>query len=260
MKLNNKGFTLVELLAVVVIISVIIGIAIISVISAINKSKASALENSAKEIAKAFQSEYLSNLLKGNPTNLYQQGNFSGYNFSATDNVIAFRRKSSEWSEANGGKWYDFENIDINKEYECSKECSYYLTETIADKLELSKSDYKLHFKIVNVDNNTNEIKNIMYGKSYKEENYSVDKVEELPLKTSYNVDIDIINSFVYFQTSTGKFTVCLFANENGNLYVSKYAYKLKNNIFKNISNSFVADAQIGQMFACSDGTNSWSD
>ena len=92
MKLNNKGFTLVELLAVVVIISVIIGIAIISVISAINKSKASALENSAKEIAKAFQSEYLSNLLKGNPTNLYQQGNFSGYNFSATDEVIAFRR------------------------------------------------------------------------------------------------------------------------------------------------------------------------
>ena len=64
MKLNNKGFTLVELLAVVVIISVIIGIAIISVISAINKSKASALENSAKEIAKAFQSEYCQRAFK----------------------------------------------------------------------------------------------------------------------------------------------------------------------------------------------------
>lgn len=258
MKLNNKGFTLVELLAVVVIISVIIGIAIISVISAINKSKASALENSAKEIAKAFQSEYLSNLLKGNPTNLYQQGNFSGYNFSATDNVIAFRRQSGDWSSYHESSWYDFEKTNLSTEH------SYYLTETIADKLGLSKSDYKLHFKIAYTGNDTESddaYQHICYNNKDSSKICNDDEnITELPLKTSYNVDIDIINSFVYFQTSTGKFTVCLFANENGNLYVPKYAYKSRKKIFKNISDSFVADAKIGQMFACSDGTNSWSD
>lgn len=258
MKLNNKGFTLVELLAVVVIISVIIGIAIISVISAINKSKASALENSAKEIAKAFQSEYLSNLLKGNPTNLYQQGNFSGYNFSATDEVIAFRRQSGDWSSYHESSWYDFEKTNLSTEH------SYYLTETIADKLDLSKSDYKLHFKIAYTGNDTESAdayQHICYNNKDSSKICNDDEnITELPLKTSYNVDIDIINSFVYFQTSTGKFTVCLFANENGNLYVPKYAYKSYKDIFKNISDSFVADAQIGQMFACSDGTNSWSD
>lgn len=258
MKLNNKGFTLVELLAVVVIISVIIGIAIISVISAINKSKASALENSAKEIAKAFQSEYLSNLLKGNPTNLYQQGNFSGYNFSATDEVIAFRRQSGDWSSYHESSWYDFEKTNLSTEH------SYYLTETIADKLDLSKSDYKLHFKIAYTGNDTESAdayQHICYNNKDSSKICNDDEnITELPLKTSYKDNIYIINSFVFFQTSTGKFTVCLFANEKGNLYVPKYAYKSYKDIFKNISDSFVADAQIGQMFACSDGTNSWSE
>ena len=39
MKLNKKGFTLVELLAVIAVLSIIIGIATMNVISAINKSK-----------------------------------------------------------------------------------------------------------------------------------------------------------------------------------------------------------------------------
>ena len=53
-KLNNKGFTLIELLAVVVILAVVMGIAMTQVLSAMNKSRAGSLADSALVVANAF--------------------------------------------------------------------------------------------------------------------------------------------------------------------------------------------------------------
>lgn len=57
-KLNNKGFTLIELLAVIVILAVVMGVAATSVLSAMNNSRKSQLQNSAASAADAFRVAY----------------------------------------------------------------------------------------------------------------------------------------------------------------------------------------------------------
>ena len=57
-KLNNRGFTLVEVLAVIVIIAIIGGIAIPNVLSSINSSKAASRKIMIKNIKTAAQQLY----------------------------------------------------------------------------------------------------------------------------------------------------------------------------------------------------------
>lgn len=57
-RLNRKGFTLIELLAVIVILAVVMGVATTSVLNAMNNSRKSSLDNSAKTAADAFRTAY----------------------------------------------------------------------------------------------------------------------------------------------------------------------------------------------------------
>ena len=65
-KLNNKGFTLVELLAVIVILALIMVIAIPNVLNTVNSSKLSTLHSKAKSIVETFSSAYASDQLLPN--------------------------------------------------------------------------------------------------------------------------------------------------------------------------------------------------
>ena len=85
-KLNNKGFTLIELLAVVVILAVVMGIAMTSVLTAMNKSRAGSLEDSAKIVANGFNKKYTESLVDGVPTDIYETEGVAGYDF--TNNAI----------------------------------------------------------------------------------------------------------------------------------------------------------------------------
>ena len=62
MKNKKKAFTLVELLAVIVILAIILVIAIPQIIKTINASKLSAMESSAKLLATNAEKDYLSQL------------------------------------------------------------------------------------------------------------------------------------------------------------------------------------------------------
>ena len=55
-KLNRKGFTLVELLAIIVILAVILVVAIPPILDAMDNSKRKSLENSAKSVASGWSS------------------------------------------------------------------------------------------------------------------------------------------------------------------------------------------------------------
>lgn len=57
-KLNNKGFTLIEILAVIVIISVLGGVAVMGVVSSINNSKQKSYEIMISNIVTASRSLY----------------------------------------------------------------------------------------------------------------------------------------------------------------------------------------------------------
>ena len=80
MKLNNKGFTLIEVLAILVIISVLLGIAIPSVISSINNSK------------KASYKILVSNIVTGSiqlyEEVLYGNSEISGYSINENGTEI----------------------------------------------------------------------------------------------------------------------------------------------------------------------------
>ena len=62
---NSKGFTLVELLAVIVILAVILVIAVPSIMSTITESRKGALASSAKLIASSAETAYISNQTLG---------------------------------------------------------------------------------------------------------------------------------------------------------------------------------------------------
>ena len=57
-KLNNKGFTLVELLAVIIILAIVVGISIPSITNIINGSKDSALSVAVESAVDSLQDQY----------------------------------------------------------------------------------------------------------------------------------------------------------------------------------------------------------
>ena len=62
-KLNRKGFTLVELLAIIVILAVILVVAIPPILDAMDNSKKKSLENSAKSVASGWSNNIAAALL-----------------------------------------------------------------------------------------------------------------------------------------------------------------------------------------------------
>ena len=112
-RLNNKGFTLIELLAVVVILAVVMGIAMTSVLSAMNKSRAGALTDSAMVVANGFNQKYTESLVDGIPNNVY------------LDEI------KKENATATTG--YDFTTTAV-----------YELTDDLATELKLSNTTYRL--------------------------------------------------------------------------------------------------------------------
>ena len=63
---NRKGFTLVELLAVIVVLAIIILVAMPNVLSAMEKARQNAFVTEATEICKVAQNAYNTDLLDGN--------------------------------------------------------------------------------------------------------------------------------------------------------------------------------------------------
>lgn len=67
-----------------------------------------------------------------------------------------------------------------------------------------------------------------------------------------------VSNSFVKFNSATGKFVVCLFANNSGSYFVDSYKVVLAEGETVHAIGSTGLNAAAGTMYACSDGANSW--
>lgn len=67
-----------------------------------------------------------------------------------------------------------------------------------------------------------------------------------------------VSNSFVAFEVSSAKFTVCLFANKNGSYYVDNYKQTDDPTEIISIGRDILIKGAKGTMYACSDGQKSW--
>ena len=170
-KLNNKGFTLIELLAVIVILAVVMGVATTQVLSAMNNSRKSSLQDSAMSAADAFRTAYAEFSMGGST-------NFLGLTDTETTNLL--------------------------------KGTAVNLNSTIGDKL------------------------NITVGAADSNNNYTTE-------------------SFVFYNTTSNSFTVCLVASSKGSYYVAA------------VANAAAESPSYGgkkvaakKMWACSDNKKGW--
>ena len=138
-KLNNKGFTLIELLAVIVILAVVMGIATTSVLSAMNNSRKSSLQDSALSAADAFRlaySEYaLANTgnlmgLGSNPTKALLNGTAQKLNVS-TDVASNLSISATNYDLVNSYVYYDKANSKFTVCLVASSTGSYYVAAAV---------------------------------------------------------------------------------------------------------------------------------
>ena len=71
MKMNKKGFTLVELLAVIAILAILVVMAVPNVLSMFNGAKSSAFASQAESLYKAAQEQVISKQLTGASSSAY---------------------------------------------------------------------------------------------------------------------------------------------------------------------------------------------
>ena len=71
--MNKKGFTLVELLAVIAILAILVIIALPNVLSMFNSAKQSAFETQVKEIARTAEKEWLKDSITSSRAKVYSK-------------------------------------------------------------------------------------------------------------------------------------------------------------------------------------------
>ena len=137
----------------------------------------------------------------------------------------------------------DENNNVIKNGYNFQTSGYYYIDKNLADTFNISIDDYAM---ISNVD---------FTGLSTE---YNVDWKGPGEHQTKEDGD-GVKNSFVYFDVSTGKFIVCMFANKSGKYYVDNYKITETTNVFDNNDNKVAVPwAEAETMYACSDGAKSW--
>ena len=106
MKKNNKyGFTLVELLAVIVILAIILVIAVPKVMSVIEDSKKATLESTAKMIASQAEKQKVQNTVLGNEENITCKNitNINDVDYASCE--ITFDNNTAKVTIEGGGKF-----------------------------------------------------------------------------------------------------------------------------------------------------------
>lgn len=86
-KLNRKGFTLVELLAVIVILAIVVGITLVTVLPTLQKSRDKAFQLTADTAAEYYQKQY----------DLYTTGYITSFATSGDVDYVAAGLKASNY-------------------------------------------------------------------------------------------------------------------------------------------------------------------
>lgn len=103
-KLNRKGFTLVELLAVIVILAIVVGITLVTVLPTIKEARQEAFDVTAETAAEYFTKQYELNIV-GQTTNITT---FPSTNATATslNNENDYTQAGIKKGNYTSAKWY----------------------------------------------------------------------------------------------------------------------------------------------------------
>jgi len=144
----------------------------------------------------------------------------------------AFNKKYTE-SLVNGTQSNVYGDVITNGNgYNFTTNASYYLHKDLAGTFNIAENGYAF----VNSDSATN-----------------TNADTSVTVNSLIAANAVVKNSFVTFNASTGKFVVCLFANNAGSYYVDGY----KEDADTAIGTTTIKGAA-NTMYACSDGTKSW--
>lgn len=102
--MNKKGFTLAELLGVIVVLSIIVSIAGLSVISVMNKAKNKTFAEMTDNLKDAAKTCYLDNELDATNCNTVKELKDNGYfednkDYCDNDITISFSKNSDDYSD-----------------------------------------------------------------------------------------------------------------------------------------------------------------
>ena len=132
-RLNRKGFTLIELLAVIVVLAVVMGVATTSVLTSMNNSRRSSLQNSAVSAADAFRTAYAEASLN-NSTTVY------GLTIPSATGKVALNQTAADYLHitstnydlANSFVYFDFAASKVEVCLVAQKKGSYYVADADA--------------------------------------------------------------------------------------------------------------------------------
>lgn len=134
-RLNRKGFTLVELLAVIVILAIVVGITLVTVLPTLKQSRQKAFELTAQTAADYYEKQYQLYLI-GDTSSKLTNSTLNG-NVSYSDAGLKSKNyKAGKYKvdtstgrvcvklQANKNQNEGAEYYDVSPEYACSSACT----------------------------------------------------------------------------------------------------------------------------------------
>lgn len=130
-KLNRKGFTLVELLAVIVILAIVVGITMMTILPTLSNSKSKSLDVAVETIKRYIQDQHELAILgdigeTGSETNYNETVAKAANGTGATGNLLSITGYDKnisdiEWSYSEGKVTISCLTLSDNSEYAYSK-------------------------------------------------------------------------------------------------------------------------------------------
>lgn len=148
---------------------------------------------------------------------------------SATSIAQAFNTKYTE-SLVDGVPNDVYSDVTNFNGYNFQSDAIYYIESMLADTFKISSGAYDV--------SGTNTV------------------TDGVMAKIAANATVS--QSFVKFDVSTAKFTVCMFANKSGSYYVDNFKITSSSPANKQNIGSTGLKAATDSMYACSDGSKSW--
>ena len=249
----KKGFTLIELIAVIVILAIVMAVSYPKMLSVIEKSKISAFDTAKKNIISAAKNKYIasvndSKVIEYSVVDLIEDGYVSsntknpitGKDYEKEVKVVVVNEDNTvKFYYVNGNTMYDV----IKREDKAANENDDYIFKGNSENNYISFNEDI--YRIIKVDS---------YGYTYIIKDISDNNIQKKDINTylGYNINDEIKESYIkYIENNEGILTKSLYeiTTENSNSYLLKN----KNTWLKDNDDYKILSVDTGEILDASD-------